>query len=57
MSLEECKCRCHESGFNIKHIAPCCYKCQHCSKRIKGSFIVEHKEECIKDLNPNAAED
>lgn len=34
--LEICDYDCHRSGFDIKHLVPCCSVCSFCKKRIKG---------------------
>lgn len=41
MIYGECKCGCH-SGKHIKHIAPCCFVCDACSKKIKYSLMRIH---------------
>lgn len=43
---ECCDCDCHEEGRDIKHIAPCCYRCPHCHKNIDTSCWSGHTRRC-----------
>lgn len=52
---ECCDCECHEPGRDIKHIAPCCYKCPFCHKRIDTSCWSTHSKSCEDLHNPEVA--
>lgn len=49
---ECCDCECHEEGRDIKHIAPCCFRCSHCHKRIDSVCWSAHTKKCEDLHNP-----
>lgn len=50
VSFAECRCRCHGND-SVRHIAPCCFQCGVCRKRIKTHSYDRHVEACeMEDL-------
>ncbi len=45
IELWGCNCECH-SNSDMHHCMPCCEICPNCNKRIKHSFIDDHKQQC-----------
>lgn len=40
--MDECRCMCHTSDY-VKHCMPCCFTCDICGRRIKGSLDMHNR--------------
>ena len=45
-----CHCGCHGTSVKVRHIVPCCYRCNTCARNIKSSQHIKHEKECAAEV-------